>query len=195
MKVAVFFFFIAILSVDLIYGQEVEGSAYCADETTERIEKFRSLGVMSSIDLSYVGYSALLLLEYERKTHGFYIGPQYLMSSSYMPQNGPFGLAGGYKFYFINSLKRWKVYLNADYKNYIFRSYKGLGQLGSKRNFIHEINIGYGMQYMLSDKFYVGNSIHFGKYFESYYNYRQHERYGINGYNGLIRIFVKYRII
>jgi len=192
---SIFFLFSTLFFCTKTYGQEVEGSAYCAEETTERIKKNRSVGIMPTLDLSYVGYSTSLLLEYERKSHGFYVGPQYLASSSYMPQKGPFGLVGGYKFYFINSLKKWKVYLNIDYKNYIFKAYKGIDQVGSKRNFIHEVNIGYGMQYMLSSKFFLGNSIHFGKYFESYYNYRLQERNGINGYNGLIRIFFKYRIV
>lgn len=178
-----------------ILAQEPEGSPVCVKETKDRIKKFQSLGIAPSIDVSYVGYSSALLVEYERKIHGFYVGPQILITSSYLPRYGPFGVVAGYKFYFINSLKRWKVYVNLDYKNFLFRAYKSPGETGKKMNLIQEVNLGYGMQYQISGPLYIGNSIHFGKYYESYYNYRLKERNGFSGYDGLIRLFIKYRIL
>lgn len=178
-----------------IMAQEPEGSPLCVKETKNRIDTYKSLGLAPAIDVSYVGYSTSLLVEYERRLNGFYAGPQILITSSYLPRYGPYGVVAGYKFYFINSLKRWKIYVNLDYKNFLFRAYKGPGETGKKMNLIQEFNLGYGMQYQISGPIFIGNSIHFGKYFESYYNYRLEERNGFSGYDGLIRLFVKYRIL
>lgn len=174
------------------FAQETEEEAKARREI--KLQRNKSYSILLSGDLTYTGYSAVLGLEYERRKHAYYIGPKISITNSYLFTRAPYGGVLGYRYFFLSDLKRWKVYFNTDYQLYVFRSYTGINQQGKLRNYIHEINLGYGVQFKINERFYVSNSISIGKYFESYYNTKSEERINLNGYNALLRIFFKYKL-
>ena len=174
------------------FAQETEEEAKA--RRAIKVERNKSFSILASGDLTYTGYSAVLAVEYEHRKHSYYIGPKVSISHSYLFNKAPYGGVLGYRYFFLSDLKRWKVYFNTDYQLYLFRSYAGINERGKLNNLIHEINIGYGIQFKINEKFYLGNSISIGKYFESYYNAKSQDRVNYNGYNALLRIFVKYKL-
>ena len=174
------------------FAQETEEEAKARREI--KIEKNKSFSILASIDLTYTGYSGVLAVEYERRKHSFYLGPKFSITQTYLFGKAPYGGVAGYRYFFLSDLKRWKVYFNTDYQLYLFRSFNGQNEKGALNNHIHEISLGYGVQFKLNERIYFSNSISIGKYFESYYNPKTEERTNLNGYNSLLRLIVKYKI-
>ncbi|HEX8545538.1 MAG TPA: hypothetical protein VF691_01175 [Cytophagaceae bacterium] len=174
------------------FAQETEEQADARREI--KVERNKSFSLFTSVDLTYTGYSSVLALEYERKKHSFYLGPKISISHTYLFHKSPYGGVIGYRYFFLSDLKRWKVYFNTDYQMYIFKSFNGQNQKGTLNNYIHEISLGYGIQFKISRRFYISNSISIGKYFESYYNSKSEDRTNLNGYNSLLRLFLKYQL-
>lgn len=195
MKPSFIFLSIIFLSIQTGFAQvEQESDSTAKIRRQSKISTNRAFGLISSFDLTYTGYSTILAFEYEKKKHSFYAGPRFSITNSYLLKTMPAGLNFGYRYFFLSDLKRWKVYSSIDYLLYSYKAFKEQNTSGKKRNFIHEINLSYGVQFKISEKFYVSNSIGVGKYFESYYNYKSLSTSRNHGYDALLRLFIKYKL-
>ena len=116
------------------------------------------------------------------------------ITNIYIPSKQPFGGILGYRYYFLKGEKRFKGFINLDYQLFVYKAYKGQQIKSSKENFIHELNLSYGVEFNLSEKISIGNSIGIGKYMESYFNHKSNKRFIFNGYDALIRLYFKYNI-
>lgn len=151
------------------------------------------VGLNLSANYSFSGIGFIGNLELIKDHHIFYVGPKFPTSRSYLPHKGPWGLNVGYRHeYNKNTSKRISFFFFADYQ---IMGSKAFSQTieSKRRNYVHEAFIGYGMQYRISDHFYIGNSLGIGGHMEVFYNVDLDwtQRYG--GYNNLFRIFTNYR--
>lgn len=175
-------------------SQDIESEEEAKERREQKIERNKALSIFATIDLTYTGYSTVIGLEYEKRKHSFYLGPKISITNTYLFNKGPLGAVGGYKYFFLSDLKRWKVFANLDYQVFIFKAYEGVGNPSNHKNFIQEINLSYGTQFQITPRFFISNSIGVGKYFESYYSFRNGDRVRLHGYNALLRILLKYKL-
>lgn len=176
------------------YWAIAQESVHCAEETAERIKQHKLLGIITGMDLTYTGISAFAGVEYERKKHAIYGAPRISITDSYIPGRGPFGIITGYKYFFMNTHDRWKVYFGLHYNGLRYKAFKEQGSSSSHKNYVHEISAGYGAELIAYKNFHIGNSVNLGKYYESYYNHINQKRRIFSGYNTLVRLYVKYKI-
>lgn len=165
-------------------------------EKNENCDRFgcpQSWSFLSSVDLTYTGYSTVLALEYEKNKISFYAGPKISLTQTYIPGRGPWGGNSGFRYLFLTNHDRWRFFFNVDYQLAFYSAFKQAGEKGSKKNFIHELNFGYGVRFKISERLYVAQSIGMGKYFESYYSYKTDTRARYSGYDALLRLVVKYK--
>jgi hypothetical protein len=152
-----------------------------------------SWSLFSSIDLTYTGYSSILGVEYERKKTSFYLAPKISLTQTYIPGRGPWGLNSGFKYLFLTNHERWRFFFNIDYQLALYNAFRQAEEKGKKKNYIHEINAGYGVRFKINERLYIGQSIGVGKYFENYYSYKTESRKTFSGYDALLRLYIKYR--
>ena len=152
-----------------------------------------SLGAQAT--LAFSGVNTGLTFEVQRGRHALYVGPKLSLADSYLPSKGPFGGIGGYKFYFLpdyNCVGKFGFFANIDYQLQRYRAFDRDGGRTSRYNSLHEFNIGYGLEYRLSNRWRVNNVFGFGRYWEIYQNATRDAEYRQTGYNRLVRFQVLY---
>lgn len=152
-----------------------------------------SLGVQTT--LAFSGLNAGLTFELQRGRHALYAGPKISVADSYLPSQGPFGVIGGYKFYFLpdyNCVGRFGFFINLDYQLQRYRAFNRDGARTNDHNSLHELNVGYGLEYRLANRWRVNNVFGFGRYWEFYQNPTRQAEYSQVGYNRLVRLQLLY---
>ena len=152
-----------------------------------------SLGAQAT--LAFSGLNTGVTLEAQRGKHAFYAGPKISVADSYLPSKGPFGGIGGYKFYFLpdyNCVGRFGFFANIDYQLQRYRAFNRDGGRASEYNSLHELNLGYGLEYRLTNHWRVNNVFGFGRYWEFYRNATRESDYSQGGYNRLVRLQILY---
>ena len=147
--------------------------------------------------LAYSGVNAGVTAEVQRGRHALYAGPKLSLADSYLPSKGPFGGIGGYKFYFLpdyNCVGRFGFFANLDYQLQRYRAFDRDGGRTGRHNSLHELSIGYGLEYRLSNRWRINNVFGFGRYWEIYQNATRAQEYRQTGYNRLVRLQVLYTI-
>ncbi len=154
-----------------------------------------SLGAAGS--LAFSGFNAAISVEAQRGRHALYAGPKLSLVDSYLPSQGPFGGIGGYKFYFLpdyNCTGRFGFFANLDYQLQRYRSFQRDGARSGKYNVLHELMLGYGLEYRITNRLRVNNVFGFGRYWELYNNATSGKQYQQTGYNRLVRVQLLYTI-
>jgi hypothetical protein len=152
-----------------------------------------SLGAAGS--LAFSGFNGALTFEAQRGRHALYAGPKISVADSYLPSQGPFGGVGGYKFYFLpdyNCTGRFGFFANLDYQLQRYRAFERDGSRSGRYNALHELNVGYGLEYRISNRWRVNNVFGFGRYWEVYHNATSGKQYQQTGYNRLVRVQLLY---
>ncbi|MBC7448267.1 MAG: hypothetical protein H7330_09435 [Hymenobacteraceae bacterium] len=152
-----------------------------------------SMGVQAT--LAFSGLNTGLTFELQRGRHALYAGPKISVADSYLPSQGPFGGIGGYKFYFLpdyNCVGRFGFFVNLDYQLQRYRAFNRDGGRSGQYNSLHELNLGYGLEYRFSNRWRVNNVFGFGRYWELYHNATRAAEYSQVGYNRLVRLQVLY---
>lgn len=152
-----------------------------------------SLGAQAT--LAFSGLNTGITLEAQRGKHAFYVGPKLSVADSYLPSKGPFGGVAGYKFYFLpdyNCVGRFGFFANIDYQLQRYRAFNRDGGRASGHNSLHELNLGYGLEYRLTNHWRINNVFGFGRYWEFYQNATRQSEYSHVGYNRLVRAQILY---
>ncbi len=149
--------------------------------------------VSCSGSLSHTGYAIIPSADLNWKSHTLYLGPKLPVSGNYIAFDQSYGLDIGYKFNFVKQFykKNINFFILLDYQLFSYQQ-KNRFTNSNHNNHIYEIQLGYGIQFQIYDKFYLGNSIAIGKYWESYFNNYKHSRIIFDGYDNNIKIFFTY---
>lgn len=150
-------------------------------------------GISLGTAYTFSGISAYVGFEWQNKDHIFYTGPKLNITRTYLPFRNPFGWILGYRHdYNKSAQKKMSFFFNADYQVLISNSFSYLEE-SKKKNHIHEIFVGYGVQYKFSERVYLVNAFGIGGYIESYYNTDLNFRKNYWGYNNLFKFFLNYK--
>jgi hypothetical protein len=150
-------------------------------------------GIESSLSLSYTGFSLNLISTFNSETNTFYFGPRISLASYYIPARGPFGINTGIRHTFLEN-ERLRSYWMIDYQNLYYKPYNPSYRRTVKMNAIHEFSFSYGITFLLRKNILIGQSIGFGKYIERFHDIPENRVIFYNGYTGLIRIFLNYKL-
>jgi hypothetical protein len=173
----------------LIAGALLTTIAVVAQEIPES-EKNHKLGITASGNYSYTGVSIIADFEFQTGKEIFYTGPKIPISKSYLPFNTAVGWNAGYRhIYSLGSNRKVSLFFNADYQIVTSKAFSQT-EKSNYRNYLHELFIGYGIQYRLTDNVYIGNMIGTGVYFQSFYNADLKWRQNSYAYNNLIKVFL-----
>jgi hypothetical protein len=91
-----------------------------------------------------------------------------------------------------NPEKVTSFFFNADYQFALAKAFSHTKET-NKRNFVHELFVGYGVQFKFSPRLYLANVLGVGGHLESYYNADLEERSTYFGYNNLFKFFFNYK--
>jgi hypothetical protein len=163
----------------------------CSCFAQEEKEKC-SFGLTASGVYTYSGLGVIVDAEFKKGNNILYTGPKFPISRTYLPFKGTWGWNLGYRHNLSRSPeKRLVSHLNIDYQ---IAGAKAFSQTEStnRRNYIHELFIGYGLQYRLCRNLFIGNTIGIGLYRESFYNVDLDWKQTYTGYNNLLKIFLNY---
>lgn len=150
-------------------------------------------GVSLAANYTFSGIGLAMNLEWQKKHHIFYTGPKLPLSKSYLPFNGSYGWNIGYRHVYKKSEnRRVSFFFNTEYQIALSKAYSGI-EKSDKRNYIHELFVGYGAQLKLSERLYLANVLGVGGYLESYYNPDLNFRKNYAGYNHLFKFFLNYK--
>ncbi len=153
--------------------------------------------VSTQATLAFSGLNAGVTFEAQRGRHAVYAGPKISVADSYLPSKGPFGGVGGYKFYFLpdyDCVGKFGFFANIDYQLQRYNAFDRDGSRTSRKNSLHELCVGYGLEYRLTNRWRINNVFGFGKYWEIYQNPTRDAEYRQTGYNRLVRLQVLYTI-
>lgn len=174
----------------ILFSCVILSPAFCQEDNT-RISD--GPGLSLGANYSFSGVSAFLNFEWQNKDHIFYSGPKWSFTRSYLPSRSPFGWILGYRHEYNKSAqKKISFFFNADYQILFSRSFSRTEE--SKHiNHIHDLFVGYGVQYKFSERVYLAHSLGIGAYLESYYNLDLDIRRNYWGYNNLFKLFLNYK--
>lgn len=142
-----------------------------------------SLGLQAGV--SYSGWNLALVGEYHLQDFSAYLGPSMSLNRG-LPGRGPIGLATGAN-YHIASTKNWLGSLvNVDYQLHFF------GPAEARPSIIHEVHLSYGLEFHVTESFFVVQQLGFGGYLESN-PVAAGGRKTLSGYDGLVRLKAGYR--
>jgi hypothetical protein len=143
-----------------------------------------SLGLQAGV--SYSGWNLALVGQYHLDQVSAYLGPSISLNRG-LPGRGPIGLCTGANLH-IPSTKAWVSSLvNLDYQLHFFRA------AGTEATAIHEVNVGYGLEFHVTEAFTIVQQLGVGGYLESNPGVPGGNRRNISGYNGLVRLRAGYR--
>lgn len=148
-------------------------------------------GLEWSSSLSYTGLGSGLTGQWQQGRHLAYAGPRLLVSDSYVPGQGPWGLQLGYQYHWVRE-GRWQSFVNIDYQLSWYQPYNPQQLPVSGRNRVHEFHLAYGIQYQLGPPLYLGSTLGVGGYLEQLLDVRENQRRSYRGYSNLLRLFVRY---
>jgi hypothetical protein len=155
--------------------------------------KRNGLGVSLAANYTFSGLTLILDVEWQKNHHIFYTGPKLPLSRTYLPFNRLYGWNIGYRHeYDKEGKKKISFFFNADYQVGFSKAYSQVNESG-KMNYIHELFLGYGVQYKLSPRLFLANVMGVGGHFESYYNIDLDLRRSYAGYNNLFKFFLNYK--
>jgi hypothetical protein len=140
---------------------------------------------------SYVGYSAYLTLGLNRNRHQFYLGVRNVVSKSYLFYTGPIGFKLGWN-YLLSENKNTKSFINIDYQNSYNRAYNPRSIFKDKLNSVHEIFISNGLDYKISERFWIGEKIGVGMYQENLNNLSLGTKLRNFGFNVFVGLHIRY---
>lgn len=150
-------------------------------------------GISVSANYSFSGISIIPTFDLILNKNILYLGPKFLTSINYLPNKGPWGLNAGYKHEFRNTEgKKLSFFFLTDYQIISAKSFSRIKD-SNKRNYYHELFLGYGMQLRFFDHLYIGNAMGIGAHMEVFNNVDLSMKETFLGYNNLFRIFVHYR--
>ena len=143
--------------------------------------------------LSHTGYALIPSAELNWKSHSLYLGPKLPVSGRYIAGDHSYGFDLGYKYFFTKEYYKNNLnfFLVLDYQLISYQQQTRF-KPSEHNNYIHEIHIGYGIQIRIFNRFFLGNSIAIGKYWESYFNNYKSSRVIFEGYANNIKIFITY---
>jgi len=136
---------------------------------------------------SYVGYSAYLAFGLNWKRHQFYLGIRNVFSETYLFYTGPIGGKLGWN-YLLSENKNSKSFINIDYQNSYNRAYNPRSIFKDKLNSVHEIFISNGLDFKISERFWIGEKMGVGMYQENLNNLSlgvKQRNFGFNIFVGL----------
>ncbi|WP_156026925.1 hypothetical protein [Sporocytophaga myxococcoides] len=150
-------------------------------------------GVSVSANYSFSGISVIPTFDLILNKHIIYVGSKFLTSVNYLPNKGPWGINVGYKHEFRNTEgKKLSFFFIADYQMISSKSFSRIKDT-KKRNYYHELFLGYGMQLRFFDHLYIGNAMGVGAHMEIFNNVDLSLKETFLGYNNLFRVFIHYR--
>lgn len=164
--------------------------SFAQDENADARDGF---GLSLAANYTFSGIGMIMDVEWQKRHHVFYTGPKLPISKTYLPFKGPLGWNLGYRHeYNRGEKKRISLFFNVDYQVAISNAYSGIEE-SEKKNYIHELFVGYGAQLRLTERLYLCNVIGVGGYLESYYNVDLKFRRNYGGYNHLFKFFLNYK--
>lgn len=150
-------------------------------------------GVSGSANYSFSGISIIPTFDLVINNHLIYLGPKFLTSINYLPNKGIWGMNIGYRHEFRNTEgKKLSFFFLTDYQIISTKSFSRIND-SKKRNYYHELFLGYGMQLRFFDHLYLGNTMGVGAHMEVFNNVDLSLKETFLGYNNLFRIFIHYR--
>lgn len=150
-------------------------------------------GISAAINYSFSGISIFANGEFQKGPNIFYAGPKFPVSRTYLPLKGPWGINLGYRYEYNKSLtKVVSFFFNLDYQLVHSRAFSQDYRV-RKRNYVHEIFAGYGVQFQIARELYLANMMGLGAYYENYFNPDLDSRKSYLGYDNIIKFFINYR--
>lgn len=150
-------------------------------------------GLSVGVNYTFSGLSLLLNVEYQNADHIFYTGPRLPISRSYIPLKNPWGWNIGYRHEYMKSQEKVaSFFFNIDYQIAFSEAFSHVKE-SNKLNYVHELFVGYGVQFKFSPRVYLANVLGVGGHMESYYNVDLDERHKFFGYNNLLKFFFNYK--
>lgn len=136
---------------------------------------------------SFTGLNVSLASTIILGDHEFYLGPKWVLSDTYLLNRGPWGIDLGYRW---NMVQRNKIqgFANLEYQAAFLRPAGN----GSK-TVVQEMHGAYGLQWKLSDKLKIGNSIGLGGVVEKS-KLLNGTTYRLDGFSFLFKLFLNYRL-
>lgn len=166
---------------------------YCAFSQERQKDISDGPGVSIGANYTFNGLSAMINFEWQNADHIFYTGALIPVTRSYLPFSNGFGWNLGYRHDYNKSPeKKMSFFFNSDYMILYSKAYSYL-QESKKVNHIHQLFVGYGVQYKFSERLYLANAFGIGAYLESYYNVDLKFRRNYWGYNNLFKLFLNYK--
>ena len=167
-------------------------NAFPSDSTRSDLQKLK-YAISLAGKYSYPGYSIALAFEIERGAHVFILGPVFMISDFYVPGEMTTGVQCGWQWnlHDYSTDRSLSSFCTLDYQLVPFKVH--IRFLNKHQiNYLHDINLGYGIKYHLTSDIVILNSISSGIYVEAFYNSytKKHEK--ITGVDLLIRLAVSY---
>lgn len=144
-------------------------------------------------DFSYAGSSLGFTLGLNKWKHQLYTGlkmPYTLFPTTVKTGSG---FISGYRYYLKNPLSRSNGFINFDYQVALTKSY-GYSSENRNLNFLHQLNLSYGVQYKVFNSLAIGSSIGAGFFINNMYVRTLDSRNNFKGFDGLLRMFLIYEL-
>lgn len=138
--------------------------------------------------LSHTGFNINLNAQLTYNDNVVYLGPRFSLSDAYTFNDAPWGINLGYRRTFQLAKTKLKSFVGIDY-NLTFS--KVTSQI-DKKNKTHEGYLFYGLQFPISKRLSIINSIGYGIYLERFYDFREDQTNSFWGNNSLIQVRISY---
>jgi len=149
-------------------------------------------GIELGTGLSYSGIQTNLAFVGFYKGNEFYLGPKITVTNAYLPQNGPWGIQGGYRRILI-SKEKLTSFVNLDYQLAFRKPYNPTQLVVNTWNRIHEFHLHYGFTFKVFNRFYIGNQIGIGAYLEKNIDLIEDIQRSFSGFSSQFKLFFQYR--
>lgn len=151
------------------------------------------LGADLSINYSFSGFGVIGAVDLIKGNNMIYIGPKIITSRNYLPNKGPWGVNVGYRHEFRNvEEKVLSFFFLTDYQMLTGKAFSHIAE-SAKRNYYHELFVGYGLQFRIAKGLYLGNAMGIGAHMEVFNNVDLNWKQTYFGFNNLFRVFVHYK--
>ncbi|MEL6638922.1 MAG: hypothetical protein AAFW73_09300 [Bacteroidota bacterium] len=137
--------------------------------------------------LSFTGLNIHLSGVLRRGKHALVLGPKWVLSDSFLIQNGPWGWELAYRWYLLES-QRLRSFARAGYQGAF------LGRTVNRRQIrVHEVHAGYGLEFQLGPRLALGNTLGLGWAIERSRDRGRDEVFGLDGFSVLGKVYLGWR--
>ena len=145
-------------------------------------------GIETGVFLSHTGFNVNLNAKLNYQNNSFYLGPKFSLSDAYTLADAPWGINLGYRRNFQLANTKLTSFIGLDYN----LTFSKVTRQIDRKNKTHETYLFYGLQFSISKRLSIINTIGYGVYLERFYDFREEQTNSFWGNNSLIQLRISY---